>query len=102
MKGLLSERRYEQFHEIGSDLPGIARPLKLKESIPFMPRHFQNVFTKWCGGEYALLPLQKPLGAELGGIFQRGRLEDNIDGGNILRKHRARIDGLQPGILRIP
>ena len=49
MKGLLSKRRNEQFHQIRPDVPDVSRFLEFEKSIAFMPRHFQDVFAERNG-----------------------------------------------------
>ena len=49
MKGLLSKRCDEQFHQIRADVLGISRFLEFEESIAFMPRHFQDIFAERNG-----------------------------------------------------
>lgn len=72
VKGLLSERRDEQFHQIAPDIPGISRSLKFQKSITFVPRHFQYVFAERNGRRDTLFLFHEPLSAELGRVLKRG------------------------------
>src|SRR5687767_1961273 len=49
MKGLLSERGDEQFHQIRSHVPEVSPLLEFQESVAFMPRHFQRIFAQRHG-----------------------------------------------------